>query len=482
MLPAYSYPARSYPTYSWPSYPPYAISAEATLTCQAEAGVVDTIPSESTVVMQAEAVLHDITPIDATVRVRELGLSTLVDGLVGRWPLTEASYQGGVFVDYSGEGNDGTPTNTPVFEADQWGRANSAMVFNGVDDNVVVSHNTSIDFAADESFTITYWINLPPLGSNPKWWIGKGNPYNEPGNGYGFSAWDSANNPIKPAFYYNDGGTRKLRYFSALYRETWYHLAVVFDRGVGKLTSYVDGVKQGTYTDISGVGSLENAYDLDLGKGNIVNHFTGSLDNVRFYSRALTQPEITALYTQYSALHDTIPVDATVEAEADCPITDTIPSDATVTVQASASIFDTIPVDAIAEAEAEASLVDTIPSDATVEAEASATVHDVLTALAELVMQAETVLYDTIPADATVEAEASASITETIAALATIEIEVAGYLVDTLSAEATVEVNAEAEMVLRRIAEILEYLSLITIEIDELSKIYASMVETSPIP
>ena len=79
-------------------------------------------------------------------------------------------------------------------------------------------------------------------------------------------------------------------YMAALNR--WTHIAVIYDAGV--IRTYANGVLVHTY---NGSGSISNANVLDIGgEPPWSEWFTGSLDDVRLFNRALTVDEIKALY------------------------------------------------------------------------------------------------------------------------------------------------------------------------------------------
>ena len=66
--------------------------------------------------------------------------------LVGYWTLNQSDLYSGttVFQDMSGNGNNGTSANTPVYASDQAGTPNQAMTFNGTTDVVNCGSDASI--------------------------------------------------------------------------------------------------------------------------------------------------------------------------------------------------------------------------------------------------------------------------------------------------------------------------------------------------
>jgi formylglycine-generating enzyme required for sulfatase activity len=79
---------------------------------------------------------------------------------------------------------------------------------------------------------------------------------------------------------------------SAQLIDNWHHICVVFYASTSA-SVYIDGVSKTTYQD--GTGSA-----LGYSGGNFVvgTSFIGSIDDIRFYNRALSNSEVTALYTE----------------------------------------------------------------------------------------------------------------------------------------------------------------------------------------
>ncbi len=71
---------------------------------------------------------------------------------------------------------------------------------------------------------------------------------------------------------------------------TWYHVAVTFDGTT--MRAFVDGVASGTKA-VSGT-MFNSTAPVEIGSRNNGHYFDGTIDEVRFWSRALTQTEIAA--------------------------------------------------------------------------------------------------------------------------------------------------------------------------------------------
>ncbi|BEL07353.1 glycoside hydrolase family 2 [Actinoplanes sichuanensis] len=100
------------------------------------------------------------------------------------------------------------------------------------------------------------------------------------------------------AFAFSTPGGNRARLVTTPELNRWYHLAGVRDHATGEIRLYVDGVRAATVAagpDVVGTGPLS------VGRakyaGNRVDFWSGSVDGVHAVDRALTDAEITALYT-----------------------------------------------------------------------------------------------------------------------------------------------------------------------------------------
>ena len=94
---------------------------------------------------------------------------------------------------------------------------------------------------------------------------------------------------------------------SPLVGDQWHHVAVSFPGGSGAYLSeasmYIDGVKVDHTNDIDGVVLTGNSQDVHIGGLPDVNstfHFSGSIDDVMIFEKALTSGEIYLIYENYS--------------------------------------------------------------------------------------------------------------------------------------------------------------------------------------
>ncbi len=202
--------------------------------------------------------------------------------LVGYWSMNENT--GSVASDYSGNGNNGTITGAQ----NSTGKYGLGLYLNGVNNSVLI--NSSATLQINSSITMSAWIKVDSLGTYQTI-IDKS--YGNPRNGYYLSL---ANNRLLFGIWNN--GVQKHVYGLKTWNSSdvgiWHHIVGVFDGRYTKL--YVDGIADGS-TDwtsfINGVDSVS----LMIGH-SYTYYFSGIVDEVRIYNRALTSPEVKTLYLQ----------------------------------------------------------------------------------------------------------------------------------------------------------------------------------------
>jgi len=201
-------------------------------------------------------------------------------GLVSFWPFSGNANDAGP------GSNDGT-VNGATLVADRYGRPGSAYYFDG-NDNITVPHHSSLDM--DGALTISFWVKPDELQtSGNRMILGKSNYINKTNflvrarpNGY--FQWE-----------YN-GYTENNN--TAITTTAWYHVTVTAaGPGTGKKI-YINGVPDIEDESSSGpYGQITNP--LTFGYASYGSeYFKGAIDDIRIYSRELSQAEVTALYTE----------------------------------------------------------------------------------------------------------------------------------------------------------------------------------------
>ena len=207
----------------------------------------------------------------------------VTDGIVAYWAFNEK--EGDTATDSSGNGHDGKLMGDPQWTND--GYFGGALEFDQAGDEVNVPFHADLN---QETFTISAWANVEPGSANHRAVISSRHEpplsgyiiYAEPGNrwqfwtGTGGPPWSVVQGP-------------------AINLGEWEHLVGVC--GNGKQTFYVNGELVG---DIDAVVNVNGEQELLIGAGanERATHeylFSGKIDEVVLYDRALSEAEIAAV-------------------------------------------------------------------------------------------------------------------------------------------------------------------------------------------
>ncbi|MGV9248238.1 LamG-like jellyroll fold domain-containing protein [Streptomyces sp. NPDC003710] len=170
-----------------------------------------------------------------------------------------------------------------------------ALAFDGTDDAVRLPYRSGLPLGSKD-FTASLWFRYTAAsGEQPLLWMG----------GIGTSqpqVWlraEPASNRVQGLITVRDGASAPRSAYvrtSGAYNDgRWHHVAL--RRGGGQLTLFVDGTALGT-ADVPGSVSRNSPFGVHIGQrmdGRAF--FTGAIDDVRVYDRALGDDEIAALRT-----------------------------------------------------------------------------------------------------------------------------------------------------------------------------------------
>ncbi len=196
--------------------------------------------------------------------------------------------------------NQGTAFGSPTYVM---GNVGQAIMLDGLDDYVAID-NFSYAEDGHTEITVSAWIRtaleddqiIVAFDRNEYWRL----EINGDGAGAGEVGWDVM----------TDTGQVDYGSNARVDDDQWHHVAGVFDNG--KLTVYIDGYAQepafggatfGTGTarfGYIGLGSESTEFNLD--PRTPANYFTGAVDEVRIYERALTNGEVAGLAGRTQAL------------------------------------------------------------------------------------------------------------------------------------------------------------------------------------
>ena len=202
--------------------------------------------------------------------------SSLESGLVGYWTFDGPDISGANALDKSGSGN----TGTIVGATKTIGKLGQALKFNGTSDFVLLGDPPILNFGTG-NFSASVWV-YPTETDNFT------------------SIIDFTNNGVGGWAIQDLGGLNWIDFMLPLNararsqtftRNIWHHVVAI--RNGSTISIYVDGVKGSDNTDGSDVDTNPNPA---LGFSFGGRDWSGKLDDVRIYNRALSASEILQLY------------------------------------------------------------------------------------------------------------------------------------------------------------------------------------------
>jgi hypothetical protein len=205
------------------------------------------------------------------------------------------------FVDSSGNGLDATNSGT-TFITDRFGSQNCALNFNG---SSYITFPNATRFQPLSSGSISFWMkttqtdrfdlinqrigNLTPDNMNFN------TTFNYPSNHYIETHW-----PYVPPNYYTT-----LDFSSFTYNNNqWHHFVLIKNIVDSTIDCYMDNNLIGSKAITQDVSFTVNG-TLRIGQDySGANAYTGSIDDIRIYSRPLTLAEIAVLFTEHTGIGD----------------------------------------------------------------------------------------------------------------------------------------------------------------------------------
>lgn len=170
----------------------------------------------------------------------------------------------------------------------------TALSFDGVDDQVVVTHASSINVGNNDSYSIACWVRSNKMGdfSVSEKWFDDGSPVIDK---YPWSLRMGGANSRDGVFNIYDGTNNPGVAFKNLWNGEWHFIVAVRDYDADVIRSYTDGVLSNTTTD-STTGDVSTDRQISIGSRGGTNYFPGQIDKFRLFNRALNATEISALY------------------------------------------------------------------------------------------------------------------------------------------------------------------------------------------
>lgn len=249
---------------------------------------------------------------------------TLRSGLVAYWPLNESAASGDVTaVDNSGRGNDLTSNNTVPSIA---GKVNNARQFTAANTEwLSIASRADVQFGNGD-WSISWWMFPQATATGFQHVMGK----DESGGRevsfrVQFDSVGSANR-VDVNIFHTDGtfitATAPANRTNASFINQWWHYTLV--NNAGAVTLYENGTSVATATRAGGKSFAATSTQFNIGRrsfSGFLEYFTGYVDEVAKWTRALSQAEVTALYNAGSGVDLSARLSASPPAAPAGPIT-----------------------------------------------------------------------------------------------------------------------------------------------------------------
>lgn len=247
------------------------------------------------------------------------------DGLVAYYPFTGGSLENAVSpaTNDAGSSNTGDGATTApqaaenkgaTFGPDRFGNENSAAVFSG-DSNcyMEIPDHDAFSIGTAGALTISVWVSPKVLtfrnaeAAGYVHWMGKGVPHQHEWVLRMYNKELTASQENRPnrmsAYAFNlEGGLGSGSYVQEeLTAGEWMHIAARYDVASNTITLFKNGVQKDQdplYDETYGVQVQNGTAPVRLGTRSLWSFFEGSIDDLRFYGRALSDSEIVALYNE----------------------------------------------------------------------------------------------------------------------------------------------------------------------------------------
>ena len=233
----------------------------------------------------------------ATISKAQLPSYVPSNGLVGWWPFN------GNANDESGNGNNGI-VNGSSLTIDRLGNNASAYYFNGLNNYIDIASNNTINF--QNEFSISVWLITNQNNFNAGI-IGKWNDFNgllqDGQEEFALTVNDGVVNTMFALLRTNTSPNTnfQVQFNNSSYNENqWNLFTYIFNNN--SITLYKNNAIVGTASTTGSV--INHIQNLEVGRyaggqptsgGN--THFNGSLDDIGIWNRALTEEELTSLYS-----------------------------------------------------------------------------------------------------------------------------------------------------------------------------------------
>lgn len=206
-------------------------------------------------------------------------------------------------------GNNDASVHGASLYSDRFGNVNSAYSLDGVDDFIEIPHDPLLNFGANEDFSIVLWVKVAnvqnDMGGTNSGILGKWNEITTSSYPYAIRYWNINESTSRQekifALRYDSQGCGNNPMVTSpckLTSEKW-HQIVLRKKG-NEIAYFQDRILQGVEQDNTSLTcGTKNSFPILIGKRNFdQRYFTGIIDDISFYNRAITNDEIALLFTQ----------------------------------------------------------------------------------------------------------------------------------------------------------------------------------------
>lgn len=219
------------------------------------------------------------------------------NGLVGHWRLDSGS--GSSVLDSSGSSNNGNLLNSASWNQ---GKLNGGVNLDGTDDYLDMG---DLPVYESSNFTISVWVKRN--GAQADWVriFNKGNAGGAPWGSYKLEFNNTSDTILNLHLGFTDGSAALVQSKTPLADGVWTNYTATYDGNTLKL--YVNGSQEGNL-NVAGKSLLYDAVPLTFGGYNGFGYFKGSMDEIRYYNRALSTQEVADLYISENTVSPSIEV------------------------------------------------------------------------------------------------------------------------------------------------------------------------------
>ena len=245
----------------------------------------------------------------------------LSNGLVGYWKMDEASWNGSAneVIDYSGNNNHGVGVGSTK-PSTGTGKFGNGGVFDGVSQYINGGTNSSLNLVPrTNAMTFSLWVSVPAEVSTIGYLLSKKDTGVATTTQYGIYY------TVDGILTFNLGSSSTTVNSGDLRGAGWKHIVLTVPASITGAKFYINGTEQAFSSGTGDIGTATASYSTLIGarhdssESSSALYYTGSIDEVRVYNRALSGAEVSTLYNyapgpiRYYKLDDasgTTPVDS----------------------------------------------------------------------------------------------------------------------------------------------------------------------------